>query len=146
MCCAVAETQARLGETREQIESRFGAPIRETRLESLEMDQFTYVNNDLRIGVVYADGRSVSEQYLRITPAEAGEERVVPLPGELAGAILQAQAEGQTWNPKETLHPAHRHFSRSDGKAYAAYSVINNEIAAVLLARPEFFERLTGKR
>jgi hypothetical protein len=59
---------ARLGETTQQIEARYGKPIRATKPESPATDAQVYEKNGFRITVGYYEGKSYYEQYQKIDP------------------------------------------------------------------------------
>ena len=59
---------ARLGETTEQIEARYGKPIQATKPESPATDAEVYEKNGFQITVGYFERRSCYEQFRKVDP------------------------------------------------------------------------------
>src|ERR1017187_9069927 len=59
---------ARLGETTEQIEARYGKPIKATKPESPATDAEVYEKNGFQITVGFYEGKSYYEQFRKIDP------------------------------------------------------------------------------
>ena len=59
---------ARLGETSEQIEARYGKPIKATKPESPATDAEVYEKNGFQITVGYYEGKSYYERFLKSDP------------------------------------------------------------------------------
>jgi hypothetical protein len=113
--------QARLGESGDELQKRFGPPIKQLKQPGQgDLVQHQYLNHDVLIYVTLFKKSSVMEHYLKLKSAPAnGEELViVPLPKELAAAILQASAEGAKWQELGETDKDIK-FARDDKKALA---------------------------
>ncbi|MEM9398783.1 MAG: hypothetical protein AAF984_01120 [Verrucomicrobiota bacterium] len=128
--------QARLGETVVEIERRFGKALKTQRLKDIKLDLHTYQNGDLIIDIFFAEGKSVSEQYLRV---KAGKEKTIqPIDKPLADAILKANVQGSKWVliSKEGARP-HRYL-REDKNAIASVIFKQEVIAEVRISSQQF--------
>lgn len=134
----------RLGEDEKALEARFGKPVENQLIRKLDFEQRSYRNHDLMIGCTLIDGRSASEQYMRVTDEVDAEGKPVlaPIPEPLAKAILQANAAGGQW---EELSPEEgkRRFVRSDKEALALYFVKNGVITELRISSFEFNRHLS---
>jgi len=134
----------RLGENEKALEARFGKPVENQLIRKLDFEQRSYRNHDLMIGVTLIDGRSASEQYMRVTDEvdADGKPVLAPIPEPLAKAILQANAAGGQW---EELTPEEnkRRFIRSDKEALALFFVKNGVITELRISSSEFNRHLS---
>lgn len=117
---------ARLGETEEQLERRYGRPFYQTtdraNMPPGGEKRLNYLKDNITVHVTLHQGRSVSEGY------EFNDSKRDPLPIEgdvvdTAEAILEASSQGHEWrrNPApQRINPGILHvWQRSDGNASA---------------------------
>lgn len=65
-----ATAHARLGETKEQIQVRYGKPIQQTDADA------DYAKNIWRVTVIFIDGKSVSEKFTKAEGADLSHNEV----------------------------------------------------------------------
>ncbi len=132
------------------LEERFGAPIEDKQIPELELRQLSFRNHDLMIGVTLIDNRSASEQYVRSTFKRDAEGKLIllPIPRELAGAILEANRNGSVWKKISQPGDAEEKYLRGDEEAIALYKleeVKKEAIVEVRLSTSEFNRHLTSQ-
>lgn len=138
--------QARLGEELKVLEERFGAPIEDKRIPELELRQLSFRNIDLMVGVTLIDNRSASEQYVRSTFKRDSDGKLIllPIPRELAGAILEANRNDSVWKKISQPGDAEEKYLRGDEGAIALYKIEKDQIVEVRLSTSEFNRHLTS--
>jgi hypothetical protein len=161
--------QARLGETPEDLEYRFGEPIRHTsyHLEHEIIESCAYYRTGWVIVVSYWNGYSAHEQYFRIAnslprnwvrewfsfPDSFWEPRSTPnflynlgrhsegLSNKEIRTILQANADGHGWRQRSRNV---LYFVRDDGRAEGRYLHRDDDGESLLLVTSDFQRRLDG--
>lgn len=130
---------ARLGEDEATLAKRFGAPIKSQKVDAMELEQRTYQNNDLLIGITMIDGRSASEQYLRSTGRSDAEGKpiVAPIAEPLAMAILKANGNDVEWRELEP-EAGKRRFLRADNEALALFFISDGIIREIRVSSSAF--------
>ncbi len=101
---------ANLGDSGDTIEDSYGA-ITERHLRDDGTVSVRYHKDRYLYGVIFAEGRSVSETYSHIKDTDLSEKEIA--------RFLKANAGGATWTPDNKTKE--RRFERSDHKAEATY-------------------------
>ncbi len=101
---------ANLGDSGDKIEDSYGAII-ERHLRDDGTVSVRYHKDRYLYGVIFAEGRSVSETYSHVKGTNLSEKEIARL--------LKANAGGATWTPDNKTKG--RRFERSDHKAEATY-------------------------
>ncbi len=109
---------ARLGETLDQCEARYGRKTGElvavAGVDSATEKVFTFIKDHINIAVVFRDDVSIREVFTAQPGDSLSESRVEDL--------LNANADGSTWKMTvESVASGWRKYERTDGKALAAY-------------------------
>ncbi|MEM9445707.1 MAG: hypothetical protein AAGA18_10185 [Verrucomicrobiota bacterium] len=133
---SIASSYARLGESSEEIKKRFGAPIKEQKIEATNLELKTYTNNDLVIDIFFANNKSLSEQYLRIVPGI--EKTIRPFPKSLHKAILEANAQGSEWKLVSNASSNPKRYVRIDQKAIASLKLEKDQVIEVRISSQAF--------
>jgi len=115
---------ANLGDIGDTIEDSYGAII-ERHLRDDGTVRVLYHKDRYLYTVIFTEGRSVSETYSHVKGTDLSEK-------EIAG-FLKANAGGATWTPDNKTKE--RRFERSDHKAEATYSKINDRPALTVRER-----------
>ena len=115
---------ANLGDIGDTIEDSYGAII-ERHLRDDGTVRVLYHKDRYLYAVIFTEGRSVSETYSHVKGTDLSEK-------EIAG-FLKANAGGATWTPDNKTKE--RRFERSDHKAEATYSKINDRPALTVRER-----------
>jgi hypothetical protein len=101
---------ANLGDSGDKIEDSYGAII-ERQLRDDGTVRVLYHKDRYLYGVIFAEGRSVSETYSHVKGTDLSEKEIA--------RFLKANAGGATWTPDNKTKE--RRFERSDHKAEATY-------------------------
>jgi hypothetical protein len=101
---------ANLGDSGDKIEDSYGAII-ERHLRDDGTVIVLYHKDRYLYGVIFAEGRSVSETYSHVKGTDLSEKEIA--------RFLKANAGGATWTPDNKTKE--RRFERSDHKAEATY-------------------------
>ena len=143
---SLPECHARLGENAAALEKRFGPPVKEIKQKGAEIVQNQYINKDLLILVTLYKNISMVEHYMKLKSVPVGNEEAVllPIPTELAAAILQAAAEGSQWSEIEETNYTRR-LARNDKKALAVIVKEKGAIKEVRISSVDFAEALAGR-
>jgi hypothetical protein len=138
---AQVKLQARLGESPEKLQERFGKPVQEMPVGVGDLRQYVYFNKDLMITVLVTKKESVLEQYVRLKeiPQEGQKPLITSIPEPLAQAILGANAEGSSWEDYESSSEIRR-FIRKDQKGFAAFTMEKGIITEVRISSKEMVE------
>jgi hypothetical protein len=143
VCSFLADSalQARLGESPEKLEQRFGKALQQSPVGVGDLRQHVYINKDLMITVLITGKESVLEQYVRLkeTPRTGQKAVLLPIPETLATAILAANAEGSTWEPYQSSSVIRR-FVRKDEKGFAAYTMEKGIITEVRISSKDMID------
>ncbi|MGF1678367.1 MAG: hypothetical protein ACFCUX_04140 [Candidatus Methylacidiphilales bacterium] len=135
---------ARLGENEAELKKRFGEPVTRQPVRELNFEVISYKNHDLQITVTLMGGKSASEQYLRTEGKKdaAGKPLLIPIPAEMATAILNANAQDGTW---QELPPEEgkRKFVRSDKEGLALFFLLGSIITEVRISSSEYNRHLS---
>jgi len=133
--------QARLGDSPEKLEQRFGKPLQQNPAGVGDLRQHVYINKDLMITVLLTGKESVLEQYVRMkeTPKDGEKPLVIPIPEPLAMAILSANAEGSQWEPFES-NSSLRRFIRKDQKGFASFAMEKGAITEVRISSKDMVD------
>jgi hypothetical protein len=138
---ACSRVEARLGESKEKLEQRFGKPLQQSAVGVGDLRQHVYVNKDLMITVLVTANESVLEQYVRLkeAPKEGQKPVVIPIPEPLAMNILSANGEGSSWEPFES-NSTLRRFIRKDQKGFATFTMEQGVITEVRISCKEMVD------
>jgi hypothetical protein len=142
---------ARLGETEEQLERRYGRPVYQTTdkagMPPGGEKRLNYLKDNITVHVTLHQGRSVAEGY----EFKDGSRGALPIEGDVidtAEAILDASSQGHEWrrHPAPTrINPGMLHvWQRSDGKAGAI--VWRNKTNMLELTDMEFMKESNRAR
>ncbi len=104
--------QARLGETQEQIQERYGKPVSVNKPAAVALHRW----NDYYIRVEYRDGRAVLLGYRRRDKQ--------PMTEQETNAALARHAGASEWLAKPPA-PGFRKWRSADGARQARYSTVN---------------------
>lgn len=91
---SVATVLARLGETEEQIQQRYGEPVGKPTDETRREKSGTYIYNGFCIIVTFLDGKSHMEGYMK-------EDRKSKLSDAEIAVLLNANSFGNAWEAAE---------------------------------------------
>ena len=116
---------ANLGDSDDRIEDLYGAII-ERHLGDDGTVSVLYHKDRYLYEVIFAERRSVSETYSHVKGTDLSEKEIA--------RFLKANAGGATWSPDNKTKE--RRFERSDHKAEATYSKINDRPALTVRERP----------
>jgi len=116
--------RANLGDSDDRIEDLYGAII-ERHLGDDGTVSVLYHKDRYLYEVIFAERRSVSETYSHVKGTDLSEKEIV--------RFLKANAGGTTWTPDNKTKE--RRFERSDHKAEATYSKINDRPALTVRER-----------
>ncbi len=114
-CVSLALTpwaQARLGESQEQIQKRYGKPVSVNKPQGIAV----YRSDGQYVRVEFAADKAAMMAY-RKAPFEAMTDR------EIAGILARHAGTGE-WTALPGT-PGHRHWQTADGAHIARYSVVN---------------------
>lgn len=103
---AVSPTQARVGETMEEIIVRFGQVHKDETSRIPGTDHYAYEKNGFKVEVIIAGGKSIFEVYHRNDKEITNED---------IKELLKANEEGHSWG----LDRRTQHWTRSDYKLTA---------------------------
>ncbi|NJK91594.1 MAG: hypothetical protein HC904_07085 [Blastochloris sp.] len=133
--------EARLGESPEQLEKRFGKPLQQVPAGVGDLRQYVYLNKDLMITILVTGNESVLEQYVRLkeTPKPGQEPVLLPIPEALGQAILGRNAEGSSWEPYES-NATLRRFVRKDQKAFGSFAMEKGSITEVRISSKDMVD------
>ena len=133
--------QARLGESPQKLEQRFGKPLQQSPTGVGDLRQYIYINKDLMITVLVTSNESVMEQYVRLkeVPREGQKPVLVPIPEVLAQAILAANKEDSAWEPYES-NSSLRRFFRKDQKGFASFAMEKGIISEVRISSKDMVD------
>jgi len=148
LAAVVPVCQARLGESAEDLQKRFGSPVKQLKQPGAgDLVQNQYLNHDLMIYVTLFKNASVVEHYLKLksVPADGEEPVVVAMPKELAVAILQASAEGSKWQ-QVSESDSDVKFARDDKKALAVILKRDKIMVELRVCDINFVEALAGPK
>ena len=115
---------ANLGDSDDRIEDLYGAII-ERHLGDDGTVSVLYHKDRYLYEVIFAERRSVSETYSHVKGTDLSEKEIA--------RFLKANAGGTTWTPDNKTKE--RRFERSDHKAEATYSKINDRPALTVRER-----------
>ena len=107
-----------LGDNSDRIEDAYGTIV-QRRLRDDGTVSVVYTKNRYLYMVTFANNRSISESYSRVTGAGLSEREIE--------RFLKANAASATWTADNT--GAARRFKRSDGEAEAIYAPVNGRPA-----------------
>jgi hypothetical protein len=141
-------SHARLGENSDDLQKRFGPPIKQLKQPgTTDLVQNQYLNHDLLIYVTLYKNASVVEHYLKLksVPANGEEPVIIPMPKELAAAILQASAEGSKWQQMGESDNDVK-FARDDKKALAVILKRDKVLVELRVCDINFVEALAAPR
>jgi hypothetical protein len=110
-----SSVRANLGDGDDKIEDLYGAII-ERHLRDDGTVSVLYHKDRYIYGVIFSERRSVSETYSHVKGTDLSEKEIA--------RFLKANAGGATWTPDNKTKE--RRFERSDHKAKATYSKIND--------------------
>ena len=100
---------ARLGETFEQIQSRYGVLMKVDNVTRADYPQYFFQKDGIDIRVRFVNGKSAQEIF----------SAPVPNIQTVAAEILSSNAQGSTWS--STAIGKSTEYMRADGKATAQY-------------------------
>jgi hypothetical protein len=115
---------ANLGDGGDKIEDSYGAII-DRHLRDDGTVSVLYHKDRYLYEVIFAERRSVSETYSHVKGTDLSEKEIA--------RFLKANAGGATWTPDNKTKE--RRFERSDHKAEATYSKINDRPALTVRER-----------
>ena len=115
---------ANLGDGGDKIEDSYGAII-DRHLRDDGTVSVLYHKDRYLYAVIFTEGRSVSETYSHVKGTDLSEKEIA--------RFLKANAGGATWSPDNKTKE--RRFERSDHKAEAMYSKINDRPALTVRER-----------
>jgi len=116
--------RANLGDSDDRIGDLYGAII-ERHLGDDGTVSVLYHKDRYLYEVIFAERRSVSETYSHVKGTDLSEKEIA--------RFLKANAGGATWTPDDKTKE--RRFERSDHKAEATYSKINDRPALTVRER-----------
>jgi hypothetical protein len=109
---------ANLGDGYDRIDDLYGNIV-QRKLRDDGTVSVLYHKDRYAYEVTFADGRSISESYLHVKGTDLSEKEIT--------RFLKANAGGAKWTPDKP--GTERRFTRSDGKARAAYTEVNGRPA-----------------
>jgi hypothetical protein len=117
--------QARLGETVQEIENRYGKPLKGVKAETPASVAGVYEKNGFRIIVGFYQNKSYYEQISKIDPEKPSS--CLEISEAARGSLLQLNCKGCSWkgHAQETFSP--------DGRSYyvTTYKPSSELVAAV---------------
>ena len=116
---------ANLGDSGDKIEDSYGTII-DRHLRDDGTVSVLYHKDRYLYEVIFTEGRSVSETCSHVEGTDLSEKEIA--------RFLKANASGATWTPDNKTKE--RRFERSDHKAEATYSKINDRPALTVRERP----------
>ena len=115
---------ANLGDGGDKIEDSYGAII-DRHLRDDGTVSVLYHKDRYLYGVIFSEGRSVSETYSHVKGTDLSEKEIA--------RFLKANAGGATWTPDNKTKE--RRFERSDHKAEATYGKMADRPALTVRER-----------
>lgn len=137
LALALSAAQARVGETEEQVARRYGAPSDSGYGTTVAPDSMgnvplVYNFHDFTITVIYLEGVSVAENFMKFEGKQISDHRL-PITAEEVDAILASYSElGVKWKPGVTPGglPS-KWWKSSDGRLKAINIANQLQIATV---------------
>jgi hypothetical protein len=124
--------QARLGETINQTEARYGKPVRTFTDEGFPAMEFSF--GGMKVTVDFLDGKSGQEQFAKPDEGAFSDHEIA--------LILQANAGGKDWAVKPVPSDSMKHWSLSDGSAEAFYEVAAAKVLVQTRAKIDAEDRV----
>jgi hypothetical protein len=134
---AFSTAQARLGETEQEVEARYGKPIA-TIDPDPAMRAVAYQHKGFVIMVTYENGKSGAEIYQKPDKSEITDpERTV---------LLEANAGGYKWTYKEEVPGQIRWFNVDRKSRIAWYDTFNHQLCITSAAHADRVSAITKRR
>ncbi len=137
LALTLSAAQARVGETEKQVAQRYGAPSgggygRTVATDPMGNAPLVYNFHDFTITVIYLEGVSVAENFMKFEGQQISDLRL-PITAEELDAILASYSElGVKWKPGVTPGGLHsRWWMSTDGRLKAINSANQLQIATV---------------
>ena len=121
---ALSSVRANLGDGSDRIDDVYGS-LDQRQLRDDGTVSVLYHKDRYLYAVIFTEGRSVSETYSHVKGTDLSEKEIA--------RFLKANAGGATWTPDNKTKE--RRFERSDHKAEATYSKINDRPALTVRER-----------
>ena len=121
---AMSSVWANLGDASDRIDDLYGN-LDQRQLRDDGTVSILYHKDRYLYEVIFTEGRSVSETYSHVKGTDLSEKEIA--------RFLKANAGGATWTPDNKTKE--RRFERSDHKAEATYSKINDRPALTVRER-----------
>jgi uncharacterized protein DUF4339 len=122
---STGKSDSRIGETKKQIQQRYGAPTEKGTPKNLKHEMLLYRRGDFLIAVEFKNDRAILVSYLKTGDprARSGQE----LSDAEIETLLEANRGGSAWLSVEVLG-LQKGWRREDGYAFCAYDRISHRL------------------